>query len=231
LQLLLGLAHWVAGASGAVASLASLPTGAFTLMVAGGLWLCLWTTRPRLWGLIPIGLGALGATFGGTPDLLITGDGRHVAVVRDGQPYLLRDRTGDYMRHVMAESSGFDGDPLDLVGQPFSSCSKDACVALIAGEEGSWRLLATRSSTRIDWQRITRACADADIVVSDRWLPKGCNPRWLKLDRKTLESTGGLAIQLGSEPRVETVAARVGNHPWAQRPPIQYLRISPANRP
>jgi competence protein ComEC len=216
ISLLLGIAHWVASTGGAVASLASMPNGAFASMVAGGLWLCLWTTRARLLGLVPIGLGALGTVFGGTPDLLVTGDGRHVAIVQNGQPYLLRERTGDYMRDVMAESSGFDGDPLDLSGQPFSTCSKDACIALIEGGAGTWRLLATRSSTRIDWQRIIDACAQADIVVSDRWLPKGCTPRWLKLDRKALEATGGLAIHLGSEPRVETVAARVGNHPWRQ---------------
>jgi competence protein ComEC len=216
LQLLLGIAHSVANSSGAVASLASLPGWAFALMAAGGLWLCLWTRRPRLLGLVPVAIGAVGALFSATPDLLITGDGRHVAVVRDGSPYLLRERSGDYIRDVMAESSGFDGDPLDLSGQPFSKCSKDACVALVPAGEGTWRLLATRSATRVDWSRITAACAASDIVVSDRWLPKGCTPRWLKLDRAALAATGGVAIYLGREPRVDTVAQRMGRHPWAQ---------------
>ena len=216
LKLLLGLAHAVAGASGAVATLASMPVWSFALMVAGGLWLCLWTTRPRLWGLAPIAAGLLGAFSAQTPDLLVTGDGRHVALVQGGQPFLLRERSGDYIRDVMAESSGFDGDPLELAGQTFSRCSRDACIALIPGEAGAWRLLATRSGTRIDWAAITSACAQADIVVSDRWLPKACTPRWLKLDRKALESTGGLAIYLDAEPRVDTVADRVAGHPWAQ---------------
>jgi len=78
----------------------------------------------------------------------------------------------------------------------------------------SWQLLATRSSTRIDWLPLVRACAKADIVVSDRWLPRHCNPRWLKLDRK-LGQTGGLAIYLKDDPRVVIVADRVGAHPWA----------------
>ncbi|MEO5773120.1 MAG: ComEC/Rec2 family competence protein [Sphingomicrobium sp.] len=216
LQLLLGIAHAVASSSGAVATLASLPAWAFAMMVIGGLWLCLWTTRPRLLGLVPIAIGAAGSWFSAAPDLLVTGDGRHVAVVRDGRPYVLRDRTGDYVRDVMAESAGFDGDPLDLAGQAFSDCTKDSCVALIPAGEASWRLLATRSATRIDWQRITSACAEADIVVSERWLPKACTPRWLKLDRKALEQTGGLAIFLSDNARVDTVAAHVGQHPWAQ---------------
>ena len=215
LKLLLGLAHAVAGASGAVATLAALPGWSFALMVTGGLWLCLWTTRPRLYGMAPIAVGLLGVFTAPSPDLLVTGDGRHVAVVQHGKPFLLRERSGDYIRDVMAESSGFDGDPLELAGQAFSRCSRDACIALTPGKEGNWRLLATRSGTRIDWPTITQACAKADIVVSDRWLPKSCTPRWLKLDRKRLEETGGLAIYLTGEPRVDTVAARVGSHPWA----------------
>jgi competence protein ComEC len=41
-------------------------------------------------------------------------------------------------------------------------------------------------------------------------------PKWLKLDRKALERTGGVAIYLGDRARVETVAERLGKHPWAR---------------
>jgi competence protein ComEC len=44
LTALLSLAHSVASASGAVAMLPSMPVWAFGLMIAGGLWLCLWST-------------------------------------------------------------------------------------------------------------------------------------------------------------------------------------------
>ena len=77
-------------------------------------------------------------------------------------------------------------------------------------------LLAIRSRNRIDWALLTQACADADIVVSDRRLPRGCRPRWLKLDRQSLAYTGGVAIYLGQTPYVSTVAGRIGQHPWAQ---------------
>jgi hypothetical protein len=40
-------------------------------------------------------------------------------------------------------------------------------------------------------------------------------PRWLKLDRKALEKTGGVSIRLRTEPRVDTVSERLGQHPWA----------------
>jgi competence protein ComEC len=214
---LLRIAHMVASASGAVAMLPSMPGWAFALMVIGGTWISLWTRRWRLLGLVPFLIGAGGAALSGSPDILITGDGRHLAVVSsDGTPLILRDRAGDYVRSLLAEASGFDGDPHDLGSQPFSACSNDACVAVIDKSETRWRLLATRSAYRIDWDVLTRSCADADIAVSDRRLPRACHPRWLKLDPQSLARSGGLAIYLGKEPRVDSVAGRVGAHPWAQ---------------
>jgi competence protein ComEC len=215
---LLRLAHIMSSAKGAVALMPSMPTWAFGLMAAGGIWLALWNTRLRLLGLVPVLIGAVGAAAAPSPDLLITGDGKHLAMVREGTPLLLRDRAGDFVRQLFAEASGFDGDPENLGAQPYSACSRDACVAIVRKGDREWRLLATRSAYRIDWAAITRACADADIVVSDRRLPRGCSPRWLRLDPQTLSRTGGISIGLGAMPVVDTVADRVGAHPWAQPP-------------
>jgi competence protein ComEC len=216
IKTLLALAHAVASTKGAVALLPSMSTWAFGFMVGGGIWQCLWNTRLRLLGGVPLAIGATAAAFAPAPDLLITGDGVHLAVVDRGTPLILRERTGDYIRSLMAEASGYDGDPENLGSRPFGVCSNDACVALLRKGPREWRLLATRSRTLIDWQEFTRACAAADIVVSDRRLPRGCVPRWLKLDSMALRRTGGLAVYLGKSPRVDTVAERIGTHPWAQ---------------
>ena len=215
--LILGLAHRIATAEGAVAMLPTMPRWAFALMLFGGLWTCLWTTRVRAWGALPFLLGAVGAALSPVPSILITGDGQHLALIRaDGVPVLLRSRTGDFVRDLMSEASAYDGDPAHLEDQRFARCSRDACVADIAQGRRAWRLLAIRSRNRIDWTQLTKACADADIVVADRWLPRGCVPRWLKLDREALERTGGVAIYLGDAPRIETVATRIAHHPWAE---------------
>jgi competence protein ComEC len=139
-----------------------------------------------------------------------------LALVRDdGVPVLLRSRSGDFVRDLMSEASAYDGDPLPLEEQHFARCSRDSCVADLVESGTAWRLLAIRTRNRIDWVELTKACADADIVVADRRLPRGCNPRWLKLDRAALQRTGGIAIYIGERPRVMTVASRVAAHPWA----------------
>jgi competence protein ComEC len=217
---LLSLAHSVAAAPGAVALMPSMPRWAFGAIVAGLLWLCLWTSRVRLAGIVPFAIGVIAASLAPAPDLLVTGDGRHLVVLtRDGTPLLLRERAGDYMRQLFAEASGFAGDPPNLGEEPSSLCSHDSCTAAIRKGDVEWRLFATRSTTLIDWTATTDACAQADIVVADRRLPRSCIPRWLKLDRAALAQTGGVAIYLRPKPYVETVAERVAGHPWAEPPP------------
>jgi competence protein ComEC len=165
-------------------------------------------------------LGALAAATAPRPDLLITGDGRHVAVIDEaGVPHLLRARAGDYVRSLVSESAGFDGDGLELERLAEADCSRDSCVAEVRGQGRSWALLATRSTQTLDWAELVAGCAAADIVVSERRLPRGCVPRWLKLDRVALARSGGLAIHLDAKPRVDSVAERVRSHPWAQTAP------------
>jgi competence protein ComEC len=215
IDLMLKLARWVGTAQGAVAMLPSIARWSFASMVVGGMWLCLWASRVRRWGIALFAAGALGAASAPVPDLLVTGDGQHLALVRDdGVPVLLRGRSGDFVRDLMSESAAFDGDPLALEEQSFARCSRDACVADLDDGNRSWRVLAVRSRERIDWNSLANACADADIVVADRRLPRGCSPRWMKLDREALANTGGVAIYLGNHPRVTSVAGRIAEHPW-----------------
>jgi len=226
LDLLIGLARMVAGLPGAVAALPSMPAGAFACMVAGGLWLALWRTRLRRWGLVPLAFGAAWALAAPAPDLLVTGDGRHVAVRGpDGTLHLLRARAGDYVREQLGEAAGVQGAALELEALPGARCSPDLCLALI----GRWRLLATRSSYPLDRGELTSACAWADIAVSDRRLPRTCRPRALKLDRPALARSGGLAVELASG-RVRRARGADG-HPWTQPGTLQPIGEALHGRP
>ncbi|WP_375392872.1 ComEC/Rec2 family competence protein [uncultured Sphingomonas sp.] len=215
LQLLLWLAHIVASAPHAVTALPSMPDGAFGLMVAGGLWIALWRTRWRRLGVLPLAVGAGWALATPPPDLLVTGDGKHLAVrTADGGLALLRDRAGDYTQMMLAASGGADGELPLLDEQKNARCSDDLCLAEVTAGGRRWRVAATRSSYPLDAGPLSEQCQAADIVVSERRLPRGCRPRWLRLDRPVLEKSGGVAISLAAG-RVETVKVAGDRHPWA----------------
>lgn len=224
---MLAMAHAVASAPGAVATLPSMPLSAFALALAGGLWLCLWQGRVRRWGLVPLLVGLGWAWSVPAPDLLITGDGRHVAArMGDGRYVLLRERAGEFVRDQLAEAAGVDGAVsgamAGVAGLPEARCSADFCVwTMRGGGEGGrmWTVMASRSGYRTDWEPLVAACARADIVIADRWLPRGCVPRWLKADRKLLAETGGLAIML-DPPEVRSVRAGGRGKPWSDPPTV-----------
>jgi competence protein ComEC len=216
LRFLLWISHTVAVLPGAVAALPSMPLGAYLTIAFGGLWIALWRTKARRLGLIPLAIGTAWTLATPAPDLLITGDGKHLAVKGpDGSLRLLRPRAGDYVRDLLGWGAGIQATALDLDAMPGARCSDDACVAVLRKGEHDWHLLATRSRERLDWEPLTRACAWADIIVSDRRLPRSCTGRWLRLDSTALGQSGGISIALAG-PRVESVNGD-DHHPWVMR--------------
>lgn len=140
LDLLLRIAQAVASAEGAVAMLPSMPGWSFGLMVAGGIWLCLWTKRWRLLGVAPFLVGATGAALSPSPDVLVTGDGRHLAVVgADGTPLILRDRAA-------------------ITSATFSPKLRDSTGIRPSSDR---RLLATPRTTPASLSSTRRACSGA----------------------------------------------------------------------
>lgn len=217
IALLLMLARTVAALPGASAALPIFPDWAFALAVGGMLWAALWRGRVRFAGIVPLAVG-LGAMLAApAPDLLVTGDGRHVAVrTADGGLALLREKAGEYVRDMLGQSAGFDGEAGALTALPMARCSADLCAVDLRGGGRTWRVLVTRSRERLRWADMVAACAASDVAIGDRMLPKGCQPRWLKLDRRVLSATGGVAIWL-KRPHLRSVRAAGDDHPWIVR--------------
>ncbi|MFC3441669.1 ComEC/Rec2 family competence protein [Sphingobium rhizovicinum] len=217
LNLLLGLAHGVSASPMATLLAPTMGMGLFGVAMAGLLWCLLWRTRVRWLGLAPVVTGVAMTFFASPPDLLITGDGRHVAVRTDRGMAILRDRAGDYVRDVLSESAGYDGELTAIADLPDARCSTDLCAVRVKDQaERIWRLLFTRSDALIARRDFARDCAAADIVVSDRGLPRWCRPRWMKIDRRLLSRTGGLSITLETG-EVHTVFRPGDAHPWIAR--------------
>lgn len=245
LALLLGLSHRVANVPGAVALFPAMGPVTYGLFLAGGLWLALWpgqagftdraslqdrSRRPggvpvRLWGLAPIGCGLMMLFLLRPADVLVSGDGRHVAItgLLPGQLAVLRDSRGTYARDMLNEMAGLDAKPVLLDQWPGARCNADFCALTVTRGGHPWHLLVSRGHDPVPLRDIVAACERADLVISDRWLPAACRPHWLKLDRHFLTRSGGVAIRLGATsdpaaPEIETVNRSRDDHGWRPVP-------------
>jgi len=215
LELMLWIAHTAASQPGAVELMPQMGWGTFALFVAGGLWLALWRGKARLWGLASTALATGLLLVTPAPDLLVAGDGRNVGIATpDGRLLLLHDSRSDFTRDNFKELAGVEAEPVALEQWPGAECNTDFCALTLHRAGRDWRLLMSRSRYQVDAEVLAAACARADIVVSDRWLPRTCLPKRLKADGKLLARTGGMSIVLRDPPRIATVASGEGEHGW-----------------
>ncbi|WFL77126.1 ComEC/Rec2 family competence protein [Altererythrobacter arenosus] len=214
LDLLLWLAHVTASQPGAVKLMPQMSDGTFTLFVAGGLWIGLWSGRARLLGLIPAGFATILLLLTPVPDVLISSDGRHVGITtQDGRLLSLRDSRSDYALENLMELAGVEAEPIPLEDWPTAGCTSEFCVLSLERGGKTWSLLMARNRVRVEERALAAACERADIVIADRWLPSSCRPQWLKADARFLERSGGLSLDLENG-TITSVALSQGKHGW-----------------
>lgn len=218
LNLLLELAHFTAAQPGAVNLFPQIDMGTIVLFAAGGFWLALWRGRVRLAGLAPICAATLLLIATPAPSMLVTSDGKNVGIAgRDGRLLTLRGEQSSYAVDHLQELSATGGEVVHLQNWPEASCSRDFCLLKLEEAGREWRLLMARSNSSVEERQLAASCAGADIVVASRRLPRSCQPRWLKADRRYLDQHGGLALYLAEE-RIDSVGSRSGEYGWWRRP-------------
>lgn len=217
LDALLGLAHAAASAPGAVTLFPDMGPQVYALFVGGGLWLFLWRSRARWLGLLPVAVASVLVAMEPVPDLLVTGDGQHVAVRDRSAPMVvLRSGAGEYALQTLGESAAFDGTALAMDDWKEARCNAEFCSFVLRRQGRDFAVLLGRNRERVPERALAAACRRADIVIANRWLPRSCTPRWIKADRAMLDDTGGLAFYLAAG-KVRTVAADHRGHPWWDR--------------
>jgi competence protein ComEC len=213
------IAHSVSAAPGAVAMLPEMPVCAFGTAMLSGLIIALFGSRWRWLALGPMVIATMAMLSAQRPDMLLTGDGQHLAVIYgDGQLALLRPRAGEYARSILGETAAIGEDAMALDEMPGAVCNTDGCSFTLQKGGRHWRILALRSAYMIPSMELAAACRRSDIVISSRWLPWSCKPRWLKADATLLEQTGGLAFYLDDE-KIISVAEENAHHPWSAYAP------------
>lgn len=88
-----------------VAYVDSLPFWGFALIVCGGWWLCVWQRKWRLWGVLPILIGASTVFFGSQPDMVFAPKGEGIALRnKAGEMLLMPMKTDSWTVSVWCEN-------------------------------------------------------------------------------------------------------------------------------
>ena len=201
-------ANAVARIPGAVGRVPAIPTVAFGLMVAGGLWLLLWRTRWRVLGVAPMALGLMLAPTGSRPDVLVGRGGNLVAVRgEDGRLSAIAGRGSTFELARWLEHDG-DGRAASEAakGQAFS-CDRAGCVARVKGA-----LVAVSESAA----GLRDDCVAASVLILKLAKPRGCRPPGVVIDSADLSARGAHALSIeNGHVRLETAAHARGARPWS----------------
>ncbi len=205
------IAHWVAGLPGATADLPAIPVSALVVFTAGGLWLCLWRTGWRLFGLIGMAAAVAVWMHARPPDLLVDGAGRLIAVRDDrGRLALSSSRAARHSREAWLRQAG-QGDEVRLWrDEPPSLISCDATFCRY--HRRGWTVAILRTAAA--------ACPAADLIVAPAADHLACPGRGI--DGADVARFGTIAVWLGEAKglRIETVADWQGRRPWSRPVPL-----------
>lgn len=213
IELLLALASAVAGLPAAMVQVPMMPLWGLALATLGGLWLCLWQTNWRYWGLLPLLLGAVSPATTVPPDILVSGDGRLVALRDNDRGLWLPDQRGSrfvidsWRRGSFAkELRSWPREGKAAAGQ--LSCDPLGCLFMKDGKVAA----VTR-----DLSGVADDCAKADVLISLEPLRRQtCGGPALVVDRFDLWRQGGHAFWLTAKaPISRTVAGAQGRRPWS----------------
>jgi competence protein ComEC len=210
---IIAIAHGVTSWPGAVVVLPAMPLAGLLLVTAGGLWLCIWQGRWRLWGGVPIVLGLLAIALVRPPDLVIAGDGKQIAALAADGSYMLAGKTKamnleTWTRRAASEAGAIF--PQDGVSADGSlACDRLGCIYRMRGR--SVALLR-------DPQALDEDCRGVDLVVSPEPARRRCRGAVPVIDRFDLWRGGTHAIWLAPDAiTVETVDGWRGERPWVPR--------------
>jgi len=200
---------------GATAIVPAMPLWGLVAVTGGGLWLCLWSGRWRLFGLAGVAAGLVSPVFAERPDVLVSGDGRLVAVrTADGGLSPSSANAAKLTARMWAHRDGrADADePWPKAGR--SVDGRLACDALGCVYRAGVRTVAVIRQA----EALTEDCGGADVVISTTEGARRCRAP-LVIDVWTLRRDGAHALYLGpgvgpDGVRVESVRAWRGSRPW-----------------
>ena len=206
IQVLMGIAEWVAGLPHAQFFAPSLPGYGVALFVLGLLWVCLWRTRARRLGFIAIVLGVATIGIGRSPDMLVGGELKQV-VLRTADGYVLaKGRATSMIPTLWANGLGYK--ELPEADAPAWRCDNQGCVA---------RVKDHTVALPVNAAALAEDCQHASVVLTT-FSGAACAGDVLVLDKAKLANSNVVALWFdGAKVRTQISADWQGARPWSAR--------------
>jgi competence protein ComEC len=209
--LLVYIASTVSGWSGANISIAHPSLFSFSLIVIGGLWLCLWQQPWRKWAFLPLFIGIVSSFFNRPPDLLIDGRGKVVAFYQDQILYLSTLKRGKFTADTWEKH-------LNAKDKKLLPCEEGVCKATLHN-----------IPVLVSLSKANQPCLKGAIHIHLEPRQKKCRETLLSLDWFDLWRRGSHAIWVSSDGlHIKTVRPLGGHRPW-ERKAISRKKITTNN--
>jgi len=210
-EMLIAIAAKVAAWPGAVTLLPAMKTGGLAAITIGGLWLLLWRTNWRWFGLGGIMVGMASLFWVQAPDILVDGKGKLLALKNaQGRLVVSSLKTSKFTRDVWLRRAAQDMPTAwtDLQGL---ACDSLGCI---------YRIKGRRVALVQDVGAVMEDCQNADIVISSVPIRQSCRMPKVVIDRFDLWRKGTHALWFGEDGsvRIESVNDSRGKRPWVLRP-------------
>jgi competence protein ComEC len=222
IDLMVDVGRWVAGWPGAVSVFPTISGAALVLMVLGGLWLCLWRSNARAFGLVIAAVGLAFAPASKRPDALIDRNGATAALRSDAGNLVFPPATAaGYSVDNWLLADGDERDAKTAADESTFRCDLLGCIGTVRGK----RVALVRHPAALEDD-----CRSADIVVAPFTIGKKCRAARVIIDRRMLRAKGAYALYLeGLSIRAESVAEARGRRPWV--PDWTVVRTAPVLSP
>ena len=207
LEGLLWAAGLVAGWDGAAVTVPAMSATSLIVITLGGLWMALWKTELRMAGIPLVGLGLLMAVGFQQPDILVSAEGKLVAVRGDDGRYHWSGRTPRYTVETWNRRNG------DTPGLQPMVCDLLGCVA----QTGTINVVVSMTRAGLEDD-----CARADILIAQfpvrGALRRACaTPVLIDIFDTHRQGAHAIYLEEGRPPYIRTVAEERGQRPWSVR--------------
>lgn len=185
------LTVWIANLPYATIFLPAFPAWGYALILFGGLWICLWKSKIRYGGALPIIIGLLSIFTFQTPDIII-GQGGKLLAIRQDNTFAFNTLTKEKStRRFWMESNGLS---------PYTKFEK-------FNQEDLLEIHGLKTD-------LTGERTDADIIINSTGK---CQAHLLCIPRKKLWQEGVHTLYINDNNiKIKTSAEGTFNRPWGQ---------------